>query len=147
MLSPPYQSLAVSYTNESYELASNNVLREWLLSNYPDTQVIPFDRATVTSWRSREIVTAAFLGVAQRLHAEGKSDPDVQVGLGILYYSEGEYDKAKDCFESALWARPEVRFPFVAVTIPLSDIRRRRITCYGTDSAHACQMVQNLKKR
>lgn len=100
---PGMLSLAVSYTNESYETAANVTLRDWLMARYPDA---PLEQIK-SPWHGRQVITNAFLSVAQRLHAEGKDDPDVQVGLGILYYTENAYDKAKDCFESALWARPD----------------------------------------
>ncbi|KAG9041686.1 Peroxisomal membrane signal receptor PTS1 [Tulasnella sp. UAMH 9824] len=103
VVGPGMLSLAVSYTNESYETAANNILRDWLLAKYPDAPMVQIK----SPWHAREVITNAFLSVAQRLHAEGKSDPDVQVGLGILYYTENAYDKAKDCFESAVWARPD----------------------------------------
>lgn len=56
------------------------------------------------------MVTEAFLNVARRQHAEGVIDPDVQLALGVLFYTNNAYDRAKDCFEAALSLRPTVRF-------------------------------------
>ncbi|KAH9002058.1 peroxisome targeting signal receptor [Lactarius hatsudake] len=61
---------------------------------------------TRSSWHSHNVVTEAFLTVARTQHAQGVIDPDVQLALGVLFYTNGAYDRAKDCFESALSVRP-----------------------------------------
>ena len=47
-----------------------------------------------------------FLTAAREGAAKGTIDPEVQVGLGVLFYSNSSYDQAKDCFEAALQVRP-----------------------------------------
>ncbi|KAG8917425.1 Peroxisomal membrane signal receptor PTS1 [Tulasnella sp. 418] len=106
VIGPGMISLAVSYTNEGYDIAAHATLREWLRAKYPSAKVQEPEPNHRSPWHSHDLTTEAFLGVARELHAKGESDPDVQVGLGILHYADSEYDKAKDCFESALWARP-----------------------------------------
>lgn len=54
-------------------------------------------------------MTDSFLALAREQYQNGeKVDPDVQVGLGTLFYMMGEYDQARDCWVAALKERPEV---------------------------------------
>jgi peroxin-5 len=109
---PRSQSLAISYTNESFDRASHAMLLRWLRARFPDTPIPPEAQESVTrsAWYSHDIVTEAFLNVARTQHSQGVIDPDVQLALGVLFYTDAAYDRAKDCFEAALSMRPRVRF-------------------------------------
>ena len=99
--------LAVSYTNEGYDSTAYRTLERWLATKYPqiispadltpDADVGFTDRHQLHSK-----VTDLFIRAAQLSPAGDHMDPDVQVGLGVLFYGDEEYEKAVDCFEAAL---------------------------------------------
>lgn len=99
--------LAISYTNEGYDSTAYRTLERWVSTKYP--QIISPDKLTPAGdfgFTDRHIlhekVTAQFIRAAQ-LSPDGEHmDPDVQVGLGVLFYGAEEYGKAVDCFEAAL---------------------------------------------
>ncbi|KAM3444460.1 hypothetical protein NHJ13734_001427 [Beauveria thailandica] len=99
--------LAVSYTNEGYDSTAYRTLERWLSVKYPtvlDPKDIhpPADMGFTDRQILHEKVTDLFIKAAQ-LSPDGEHmDPDVQVGLGVLFYGAEEYDKAVDCFQSAL---------------------------------------------
>ncbi|KAI0088040.1 hypothetical protein BDY19DRAFT_951643 [Irpex rosettiformis] len=102
-------SLAISFTNESYERASHTMLLRWLHARYPEHPISEetWNSLKNSSWHSHEQVTDTFLNLARDQHTRGQLDADVQIGLGVLFYTNGQYNHAKDCFEAALSLRPQ----------------------------------------
>ncbi|KAK4691222.1 peroxin-5, partial [Lecanoromycetidae sp. Uapishka_2] len=99
--------LAISYTNEGYDSTAYRTLERWLSTKYPQiispNELAPdSDLGFTDRHLLHEKVTALFIRAAQ-LSPDGEHmDPDVQVGLGVLFYGAEEYSKAVDCFEAAL---------------------------------------------
>ncbi|KAL5347565.1 Peroxisomal membrane signal receptor PTS1 [Pseudogymnoascus australis] len=99
--------LAVSYTNEGYDSTAYRTLERWLSVKYP--AVAPpsglsaeADIGFTDRQQLHEKVTNLFIQAAQLSPDAETMDPDVQVGLGVLFYGAEEYDKAVDCFSAAL---------------------------------------------
>jgi tetratricopeptide (TPR) repeat protein len=99
--------LAVSYTNEGYDSTAYRTLERWLSVKYP--QIHPPDQiseATDLGFTDRallhERVTNLFIRAAQLSPSGEQMDPDVQVGLGVLFYGDEDFEKAVDCFNAAL---------------------------------------------
>ncbi|KAJ3287708.1 Peroxisomal membrane signal receptor PTS1 [Borealophlyctis nickersoniae] len=100
--------LAVSYTNEGCKDDAYDALERWM-GNSPRYKGIVERR--LTSGEDAEMprhaqVTGMFLEAA-REGINGELDADVQTALGVLFNVSVEYDKAVDCFEAALSARPQ----------------------------------------
>jgi peroxin-5 len=99
-------ALAVSYTNEGYETSAYRTLERWVSVKYPGVATPPLHDAGELGFTGRaELrgkVTELFIQAAQLSPSGESMDPDVQVGLGVLFYAAEEYDKAIDCFEAAL---------------------------------------------
>ncbi|KAL7273034.1 Peroxisomal membrane signal receptor PTS1 [Rhizina undulata] len=96
--------LAVSYTNEGYDTTAYSTLERWLAAKYPQiaNAAPPAPGSTMDRRAIHDRVTSLFIQAAQ-LSPEGTAmDSDVQVGLGVLFYGDEEYDKAVDCFTAAL---------------------------------------------
>ncbi|KAG6335580.1 hypothetical protein ID866_3520 [Astraeus odoratus] len=103
-------SLAISYTNESYDRACYLTLLRWLRARFPSFPIPTEVEKAVTShatWDVQGHLTDAFLALARQQYEQDIVNADVQVALGILFYNALEYDRAKDCFESALSLRPQ----------------------------------------
>ncbi|KAJ1965213.1 hypothetical protein IWQ62_002721 [Dispira parvispora] len=106
--------LAVSYTNENCRPNAYEALESWI-SHHPKYQNL---RPSTTASGETNVaadphqlhrqVEDLFLQAA-RLNTEVDHtvDADVQIALGVLFHSTEDYDKATDCFQTALALRPE----------------------------------------
>lgn len=97
------------------------MLLRWLSARFPDHPIGDdvWESLKQSAWHSHDRVTEVFINLAREQHTQGGLDPDVQVGLGVLFYTNNEYDRAKDCFEAALSVRPAVSDPVVSVWGPV----------------------------
>jgi peroxin-5 len=107
------KNLAISYVNESLDLAALTTLHQFLRIVHPSHAGPAPSRSALTEtsspWALHQGVTNSFLNLAREQYASnGTVDPDVQVGLGTLYYMMGEYGEARDCWVAALGERPDV---------------------------------------
>ncbi|KAG0199301.1 Peroxisomal membrane signal receptor PTS1 [Mortierella sp. GBA30] len=102
-----YMNLAVSYTNEGYDHQAYLTLERWLATKYPDIVAANGPPAkSISSWETHGRVTDLYLQAVRNAPAGAEVDADLQVGLGVLFYGSGEYEKAVDCFVAGLKVRP-----------------------------------------
>ncbi|XP_011498019.1 PREDICTED: peroxisomal targeting signal 1 receptor [Ceratosolen solmsi marchali] len=109
-------TLAVSYTNESYQSQACLTLKDWLLKNEkykhlkasksPENLPPQLLVSTILFNDIHNEVKDLFIQAA-RMQPHGTIDADVQCGLGVLFNLSSEYDKASDCFRAAIQARPK----------------------------------------
>lgn len=110
-------SLAISYTNESYQSLALKMLNQWLKVNPKYTNLtgpaVPeaagIEEITTSTIRAMDLqeTQELFLKAVQQNAATEQFDPDVQEALGVLFNLSSEYDKAVDCFQTAVELAPE----------------------------------------
>lgn len=117
-----WMSLAICWVNEAQEIRAMAILERWLKDAYPAiAQKSDFNSQDPENlhnpWSRHSAIVEKFLqaaragpeirqGVGKEIVRSQVVDVDVQVGLGVLFYSNSEYDRAKDCFEAALGVNP-----------------------------------------
>ena len=102
-------ALAVSYTNEGYDEEAFKLLDQWIGIKYPEIHSFRSRDRSVEDMAVYEVfdrVQASFREAARKTASGDTIDSDLQVGLGILFYNSGQYDKAVDCFSTALKVNP-----------------------------------------
>ncbi|SCU95488.1 LANO_0E10506g1_1 [Lachancea nothofagi CBS 11611] len=97
-------TLAISYINEGYDVSAFKMLNRWLETKYPNL-VSPNEAldSSIDRYSMSQAITLRFLQVVNKLP---EVDASLQLGLGILFYSNDDYDKTVDCFKAALAVSP-----------------------------------------
>ena len=88
------------------------MLLRWFRAHYPTIPVAEEITQAVlknSSWDTHDRITELFLSLARTQHDQNQMDPDLQIALGVLFYTNGSYKEAEDCFVTALNVRPQVR--------------------------------------
>ncbi|KAF8348320.1 hypothetical protein F5887DRAFT_953120 [Amanita rubescens] len=109
---PSWLALAVSYTNDNNRTGTYDSILEWITRNekYKDA-LLPL-RAQILN-DSGASLAKRYEGLINGLIAMARSnnddqiDADIQIALAVLLNSNEEYDKAQDCFRTALALRPD----------------------------------------
>lgn len=103
-------TLAISYINEGYDNAAFATLERWISTKYPQIADKARQANPVISDEDRftlhKRVTELFINAAQMSPDHASMDPDVQMGLGVLFYANEDFDKTIDCFKAALSIKP-----------------------------------------
>ncbi|XP_068242629.1 peroxisomal targeting signal 1 receptor-like [Palaemon carinicauda] len=111
-----WMALATSYTNESYQTLACESLKEWVRSNPEYSHLVPKEegahrkpKVMASTLAPRELIQEVqdlYIAAANQ-RPNQNIDADVQCGLGVLFNLTGEYEKAVDCFQSAISVRPK----------------------------------------
>lgn len=105
-------ALAVSYTNENEREEALEALDRWINvhTKYQSAvQSYMSQRSNIPEMSMHKRLANVLMAMA-RASAQNPEEPidaDVQVALGVLFNSSGEYDKAVDCFTTALQVSPD----------------------------------------
>ncbi|KAG6903102.1 hypothetical protein C0995_006289 [Termitomyces sp. Mi166 len=109
---PTWLALGVSNTNESNRIGTFDAINEWVTRNTRYEAVVqefrtqnPLSADASLAVRYTNLIDTLIAMV--RSNTSGVVDADTQIALAILLNTNEEYEKAHDCFLSALAVRPE----------------------------------------
>lgn len=102
-----YITLAAAYTNENMPKFAYLELCKWLKSSpkYSDLCPLDINPEKMNLKQLEAYVMSQYLKAAQ-LHPN-QIDPDVQNAMGVIFNANQQYDKAVDCFKTALIIAPD----------------------------------------
>ncbi|KAI0081326.1 TPR-like protein [Panus rudis PR-1116 ss-1] len=109
---PSWLALAVSYTNEGNRTDTYGAIRQWVDRNdrykkaVDEFRAVHIERDDLTQAEKSEMLAQCLIAMA-RSDTTGEIDPDIQIALAVLLNSREDYEKAKDCFMTALAVRPD----------------------------------------
>ncbi|RXK37661.1 hypothetical protein M231_05073 [Tremella mesenterica] len=105
-------NLAISYVNEELDLPALRALHAHLLQfSQAIAGPTPTQKELQDSqdpWAPYQRILNSYLSLAQTQYAQhGEVDPDVQVGLGVMYYMMNDYEEARLCWVEKLNRQPD----------------------------------------
>lgn len=105
---PSWLALAISYTNDNDRQGTYDSVEEWVKRNEKYAN-IPYDAAGAAhlSMNERYAKLIDQLIAMARSDSGGEIDADTQIALAVLLNTNEDYQKAQDCFRTALAIRPE----------------------------------------
>ncbi|RDW91987.1 hypothetical protein BP5796_01381 [Coleophoma crateriformis] len=102
--------LAVCYTNEGETQKSCDALQEWLTTKYPAISARHLSSSPQSNTISARYthLKNMYIEAAQLIPSGPRMDANVQVALGILFFSTRDYQEAADCFAAAIDCRTSI---------------------------------------
>ncbi|KAJ7772535.1 hypothetical protein DFH07DRAFT_163633 [Mycena maculata] len=111
-LLPAWLALAISHTNDGNRAATHDAVRNWVDRNerYADAvrpfRVAHLERADAPMPEKFGDLIQCLIAMA-RSDTSGEIDADIQIALAVLLNTNEDYEKAQDCFRTALAVRPD----------------------------------------
>ncbi|KAJ6500136.1 hypothetical protein C8R47DRAFT_282805 [Mycena vitilis] len=111
-LLPAWLALSISHTNDGNRAGTHDAIRSWVDRNERYRDAVSQYRAAnpesvdpPTTERFSNLIQC--LITMARSDTSGTVDADIQIALAVLLNTNEDYEKAQDCFRTALAVRPD----------------------------------------
>lgn len=127
------KNLAISYINEGYDMSALTILNQWISTKYPDFEYVDhsimIDETLESNTKLETKIKNKFISLSEKLP---QVDPDVELCVGLLYYSDDNYDATIEHFNKALAANPndELMWNRLGATLANSNRSEESIAAY-----------------